>query len=204
MSPIIGLQFMNIDKLNNINKKNKIVFLDASRIEPRKGMHVLIEALGEIKRKKTITPLEIIACGTIHSSSYGYYIFERAKDLEIFDTIKFTKILEREDLYKLLKRVDCLIMPSTDLETLGMLTLESLCFGIPVLAFNRGASPEILNPVDKRLIINDVSSSGLADRILWFTKQNMKERNELRRKSRMVFCSICDKQKLIESLNGII
>ena len=60
------------------------------------------------------------------------------------------------------KAADVTIVPSVDFETLGLVTLESLSCGTPVIGFDKGATSDILKRIDKRLIIPQVTAKSVS------------------------------------------
>ncbi|WP_047865562.1 glycosyltransferase family 4 protein [Rubrobacter aplysinae] len=72
----------------------------------------------------------------------------------------FTGLLQGEDLAGALASVDVFVLPSTT-ETLGMVTIEALASGVPVLAARSGASEEILDEGHDGLIFEPGSEESL-------------------------------------------
>ena len=90
-----------------------------------------------------------------------------------------------------------------DLETLGMITLESLSCGTPVIGFNRCATPEILRKVDDRLIVAKLSAKELAKRMKWFVNLGSKEREILAKKAMQEFRLFSDRKRLESYLDEL-
>lgn len=112
-----------------------------SRIEPRKGQDVLLRALSALPKDMKIT---VLFCGPVHPNAV--YYFSDLLRVSLPDNIHPFFMGERSpnDIRSLYKAADATIMPSVKLETLGMVTLESLSMGTPVIAFPTGGSQEIL------------------------------------------------------------
>lgn len=63
---------------------------------------------------------------------------------------------------------DLFVLPTVALEGFGLVTLEALACGVPVVGTPVGATPEILRQVDGRLITRDATPDALADAICRF------------------------------------
>jgi glycosyltransferase involved in cell wall biosynthesis len=110
------------------------------RIDPYKGQIDVIKAIHEINHEKIV--LCIIGSPTINESeSYFNEIKEYIKKFNLDNKIFF--IPWQENVYQLYNSFDVTIMASKS-ETFGMVTIESLANGIPVIGTNRGGTPEIL------------------------------------------------------------
>jgi len=61
---------------------------------------------------------------------------------------------------------DLFVLPSVALEAFGLVTVEALACGTPVLGTQRCATPEILAPLDERLLIPRDDAQAIAEAIL--------------------------------------
>ena len=61
--------------------------------------------------------------------------------------------------------------PVFALEGFGLVTVEALACGTPVLGTPVGATPELLKPLDPALLARDASTEALAEGILAFLKR---------------------------------
>jgi glycosyltransferase involved in cell wall biosynthesis len=80
--------------------------------------------------------------------------------------IDFAGLVSPDALPGLLQAADLFVLPSIALEAFGLVTLEALACGTPVLATNRCASPEILGPLDGQLLIPGSDAIAIAEAIL--------------------------------------
>ena len=74
--------------------------------------------------------------------------------------------MEAEELLRRFQAADLFVLPSTTLEAFGLTILESMACGTPVLAARHGAPPELLGPVDERLLADSNEPQVLADAIV--------------------------------------
>jgi glycosyltransferase involved in cell wall biosynthesis len=159
----------------------EILFLVPSRLEPRKGIHMVLESV-KILTTKTNKKFKVLITGAIGINElYALDLLKYCRENELFKYVEFIENVDRENvLFNLMRSSDCVIMPSIGLETLGLITIESMLLGTPVICFNSGASPEILSSFDNRFIVDKINPSALASKMLWFIKLNSKERRNIK------------------------
>jgi len=179
----------------NVGSGNHI-FLIPSRLEPRKGIHVFLEALRYLKKKYKLKFVSILT-GDVYDNSYWDSLLKKCKQYKLGRLVNFADVLERCDLYELYQSVDCVIMPSIDLETLGLVTIESMFFGCPVIGFSTGGTKEILSKVDNRLLVKKVSPINLASKIMWFMELKQSEKNKLAKKCSEKVVNLVDSKEII-------
>jgi glycosyltransferase involved in cell wall biosynthesis len=80
--------------------------------------------------------------------------------------VDFAGLVPPDELPRYLQGADLFVLPSLTLEAFGLVTLEALACGTPVLATDRCASPEILAPLDERLLIPGTDAQAIAEAIL--------------------------------------
>lgn len=112
----------------------KIIFL-ASRIEPRKGILECLKFLSEAKEKFPDT-LIIVATNLMGFTD----TLASITGLPIL----YIQLPPREKLALLYRAADLTLMPSRQLETFGLTTLESFSCGTPVAAYDIGANKELI------------------------------------------------------------
>ena len=137
---IIG-NCVNTDTINIKNswKKTKtILFL--SRVHPKKGLNILIDATSQIK--KDLIGYRIIVAG----ESYGNYVDElkaQAKEKRVDDIFDFIGGVYGDDKWKLYKESDVFVLPTYS-ENFGIVIAEALASGTPVIT-THGTPWEELN-----------------------------------------------------------
>lgn len=163
--------------------KDALVFLYSSRFEPRKGLHLLPEAIKSLFTKKRVN---FIITGPIHHKARDYFQKIYTSLQPPLGNIKIyfvNEIINKSELYKYYLAADAVLMPSVGLETLGMVILESLSLGTPVISLPASAGQEMLSKIDKRLISRDLTPKALAESIKWFCELSAKERTKLNKKT---------------------
>lgn len=125
-------------------KDNDHVFLYVGRINEEKGVRELAEAYGRINGKNT----KLVICGgtwgtEFRKNQYLDSVYE-ALGANKKNTI-FTGYVDKQKMSKWYSIADTVVIPSICQEAFGMVMLESLYLGIPVIATKSGGMQEIAN-----------------------------------------------------------
>jgi glycosyltransferase involved in cell wall biosynthesis len=136
------------------------LILAVRRLERRMGLHNLIEAVYEVARKYPDVLLLIVGKGALRDE-----LDEQIRSKNLIDHIRTVGAVSDQELPFLYRAANFSIVPSNAYEGFGLILLESLASGTPVLGTPVGAIPEVLGPLDKSLILEGVSSGHLADGI---------------------------------------
>jgi glycosyltransferase involved in cell wall biosynthesis len=84
----------------------------------------------------------------------------RSRGLE--DVVRLVGFIPESQLPQYFQAADLVVMPTLHLEGFGLVTVEALACGTPVLGTSVGAIPEILNQVDPSLVAAGSDSRALA------------------------------------------
>ncbi|MBI4245038.1 MAG: glycosyltransferase [Planctomycetes bacterium] len=137
----LGVDFDSIPDLSGVNKEKsdfkQIIFM--SRLDPKKGLDLLVDSIAILKKKRTDFKLLIVGNGI---SSYENSIKNRAKYLGIDKYIEWKGFLNLER-WEHLKRSDLFVLPSYS-ENFGIAVVEAMSVGLPVVISDKvGISTEI-------------------------------------------------------------
>lgn len=111
-------------------------FLFLSRLHPKKGLGILIEAFSKIENKK----IKLKIAGT--ENKYSDSIKVRCKELNISDRVEFLGGVYGDEKYQLFANAKAFVSPSYS-EAIGMVNLEAASSNTPVItSFNTGINPE--------------------------------------------------------------
>lgn len=134
----IGIVYNAIDvesyPFNGSNKEDFALYL--SRISPEKGTHIAIEVA-----RRANQPLVI--AGNVDDVDREYFETQviPAVDNDLIRYVGEADALQKRDL---LSRAKCLVAPITWEEPFGLFLIEAMACGTPVVAFRRGAAPELV------------------------------------------------------------
>lgn len=146
----------NPDKIRlKYNIPNKPVLLFVGRLDPEKHIEEILHAVASVAQK-------IDCCFVIVGKGLRKNALEQlTTELGITDHVIFTGFVPDEDLPYLYKLSHCFIIASIA-ELLSLATLQAMASGLPVIAANAGALPELVedkingylfNPDDKEVLI---------------------------------------------------
>lgn len=114
------------------------IFLLVSRIEKRKGVDQFIKNFSKYYKNKG----QLVLCSNFDQVYFN--IFPILEEANLGSKIKLINSPSPDQLSMLYRAATVTILPSTTLETFGFVTYESLYFYTPVIAFDIGANPELI------------------------------------------------------------
>ncbi len=132
--------------------------LYVGRLDERKGVDTAIRALARLDETAT---LQIIGKG---DDSYVAHLEALAADLEVGSRVRFSSA-ERSSLATHYRSADALVFPSTWTEPFGLVPLEAMACGTPVIATGMGGSSEFLSDGVNCLQFPPWDDSALAARV---------------------------------------
>ena len=132
-----------------------VVIMFAGRTIPEKGIKELIKSF---KQLKNLEKCKLLIVG---SSNYGekiktefdYELENLAKDVK--DKIKFTGYIPNKELYKIHNISDIAVVPSMWEELFGLVVVEAMSSGLPLVVTKCGGIPEIVTDECAYIIKND-------------------------------------------------
>ncbi len=132
------------------------LLLTVRDLQPRMGLDTLLHALEAVRPGRRLTCV-IGGTGALRPA------LERlAEHLGLGDIVRFAGFIPEETLPQHYQAADLFVLPTRVLEGFGLVTVEALACATPVVATPVGATPEILGPLDARLLAADNSAPGLA------------------------------------------
>lgn len=120
-------------KCKKYSSKEKTIFLYVGRIELWKGVQYLIEAFNGIKENQT----ELWLVGTVLPEMKGF--------IGKLDNpnIKVLGFKTKDQLADIYAQADVMVFPSLQ-DSFGMVLLEAMSYGLPVIASTHSAAPDII------------------------------------------------------------
>jgi glycosyltransferase involved in cell wall biosynthesis len=136
------------------------------------GLDNLIEAMKKVAQQIPNVLLLIGGKGPEAERLQGL-----VEEYKLQPNVQMVGFIPDEKLAKYYRAADVFVLPTTALEGFGLVTVEALACGTPVIATPIGASPELLGPLDGRLLTQSPAPEDLAQAIVDFLTSSW--RNEL-------------------------
>ncbi len=133
-------------------------------ITPRKGLAGLIDAFSLVARRSTEIHLAIVGAPLFHRDDlHRDALLTQVRDLGLQARVHFTGA--RQDIPEVLRAADLLVLNATA-EPFGLVLLEAIASGTPVLATHVGGIPEIVTDHVTGFLVPPNQPEALAGRIL--------------------------------------
>ncbi|MEO7715364.1 MAG: glycosyltransferase family 4 protein [Capsulimonas sp.] len=147
------------------------IALTVRRLAARMGLENLVRATPAMLRE--VPDLFLVIAG---KGPERERLEQLSKDLGVSDSIKFAGFVPDEDLAALYASADLFVLPTTALEGFGLVVVESLACGTPVIGTPVGAIPELLKPLEPKLLARDASSEAIAEAVVAFFQGDWSKR----------------------------
>jgi len=144
----------------------KPIAITVRRLTRRMGLENLIEAAALLRVE--IPDLLIIIAG---EGELRGALEARIGALALRETVRLWGYARPDDLVDLYNAADLFVLPTAALEGFGLVTLEALACGLPVLGTPVGGTAEILSGLDGDLLFEDASPPAIARRIARFVRE---------------------------------
>lgn len=148
---------------------NKFIIFTARRLVPRMGLENLIEAVNMLKKEFDNIFLVIVGSGWLEDKLKAL-----AKELEITDYIKFVGKVEQNILLLYYQSADIFVLPTKLLEGFGMVILEAMALGKPIVATDIPGVRESVVPENNVILVPSKNPHLLAYGILKLLKEEEK------------------------------
>src|SRR5439155_1469356 len=94
-----------------------------------------------------------------------------AGSLGIAEHVRFVGFVPDADLPLYYQAADCFVLPTRELEGFGLVTVEALACGTPVLGTPVGATPELPDPLDPGLVFDAATPEAIGERLVGFLRR---------------------------------
>lgn len=135
--------------------------LSVRRLTHRMGLDTLIDAMQTVSQQVPDVLLCIAGKGPLEAELEAQI---EANDLA--DNVRLLGFVPERDLPLVYRAADVSIVPTTALEGFGLVTVESLAAGTPVLVTPHGGLPEVVSSLDPNLVLSGDSAPVLADGLI--------------------------------------
>jgi glycosyltransferase involved in cell wall biosynthesis len=180
-------KFSPVVDRNKIRKRlnipsNKIIIFTVRNLVQRMGLENLIIAFNDLIKQNAEIKLVIGGEGKLKKG-----LIALARSFGIEDHIHFVGFIPEEELPSYYQMADLFVLPTKELEGFGLVTLEALASGLPVLGTPIGGTKEILGSFNDDFIFENTEPQSLSNKIIEkykIIKENSQMWEEIRQRSR--------------------
>jgi glycosyltransferase involved in cell wall biosynthesis len=141
--------------------RDKKILLTVRNLVSRMGIENLIRAMPEIVKSTPDIALIIGGTGPLKND-----LMELSRNLNLEDHIHFAGFIPEAALPEYYQAADIFVLPTIELEGFGLVTLEALASGTPVLGTPVGGTQEILSRLDNRFLFRDTRPESISSLII--------------------------------------
>lgn len=141
-------------------QEEQTVLFCARRLVQRMGIDHLIRAMVRVKQQVPDAVLYIAGSGAM-----GKQLEQLVIELELRGTVHFLGRVSNEDLVRWYQAADFSVVPTITLEGFGLVTVEAMACGTPVIGTPYGGTKEILERLSPELLFADNSPEAMAEKL---------------------------------------
>ncbi len=141
--------------------EDKTIFFTVRNLVARMGIDNLVTAFGESRDGLENAFLVIGGKGVLLEE-----LQRLVEKYNIADRVLFTGFIAEEELPDYYRCSDIFVLPTKELEGFGLVTVEALASGLPVLGTPIGGTLEIIGKFDPRMLFADTSAFAIAEKLV--------------------------------------
>jgi glycogen(starch) synthase len=170
-----------------IPRETPLVLL-VGRLEARKGIHILGEAIPRVIQSLPLTKFVLVGQDTRTApdgDSVKRYLMKRGKDQDFADSLLLIDFLSQEELLQLYSACDLFVQPSLH-ESFGLTTLEAMACGKPVVTTSTGIVPQLGLDGASGIMVSPGDARALAEAIVKLLSLKDEDKERIARKNREI------------------
>jgi glycosyltransferase involved in cell wall biosynthesis len=140
------------------------VFALIGRISPWKGQDVFLDAAKIVHEKYPHVRFQIVGDALFGENEFKSKVLQQCHDLGLDECVSWLGF--RSDVPQIMAEVDCVVHASTLGEPFGMVIIEAMWAGRPIIATNGGGVPEIVTNGKDGLLVPMKDSPAMAEAMM--------------------------------------
>ncbi len=137
--------------------QDRVVLLTVRNLVQRMGLENLVHSLRIIIDKAPDLFLVLGGSGPLKDS-----LAALMRQMGLESHIRFTGFISEDELPDYYRMADFFVLPTRELEGFGLVTLEAMASGLPVMGTPIGGTQEILGKFDQHFLFKDSSADAMA------------------------------------------
>lgn len=147
---------------------DRTVFLSVRRLVSRMGLDRLIDAAGIVRDCGHDFHLYIAGKGPLRAD-----LEAQIGRLKLDTHVRLVGSVSEQQLAAMYAAADAFVLPTRALECFGLVAVEAMSAGCPVLSTPVGALPEIINRIERQWLARDNSAEAIAELMLAFIEKRL-------------------------------
>ena len=144
--------------------------LFVGQIVPQKGVHIAIEAMKILRTEYNLKDAHLDIFGSSHNHAYLEKLKRMVNDYQLTEAVQFCGMKPRNELAAIYQEHDIFIFPSVWDEPFGLVVLEAMASGLPVVRTATGGSAEVTEPEMNGLVFDKDRPEDCAGQIWRLTR----------------------------------
>lgn len=149
----------------NISKSEKVI-LFVGRFRPEKGVKYLLEAMSIVREKSPRARLLLVGYGEEQE-----HLERQITELDLQNLVTFAGKIPNEKIPQYMAASDLLVLPSLS-ESFGIVNLEAMASGLPIVATHVGGVPEIVIDGKNGFLVEPGNPKQIAEKVLLLLESN--------------------------------
>jgi glycosyltransferase involved in cell wall biosynthesis len=137
--------------------------LYVGQVMPHKGVHTAIQAVRILREQHAAVRLDVVGTGSI--PSYAENLRKVVQSQNLQDVVRFCGFVDRTGVVDVYCEHDILVFPSIWDEPFGIVPLEAMASGLPVVGTATGGSAEVLKDEINGLVFQKESAEDCARQV---------------------------------------
>ncbi|EGJ30480.1 MULTISPECIES: glycosyltransferase family 4 protein [Moorena] len=142
---------------------NRILYV--GQVAEHKGVHVLIQALGQLRKQYNLQNLKLTLAGPCLSPTYRARLEELIAKCSLGDAVVWLGSMERSALPEVYAQNSILVFPSVWEEPMGIVILEAMTAGLAVVASRTGGVAELIDDGTSGLLFQPGDVKDCAEKV---------------------------------------
>jgi glycosyltransferase involved in cell wall biosynthesis len=149
------------------NKTTPLIGI-VGRVARWKGQHIFLQAAAKVRQEIPGARFQIIGSSLFGEESYGEELQSLVKELQLEDCVEFTGFISNVSDY--MQKLDVLVHASITSEPFGLVVVEGMVAGKPIVATRGGGVLEIVRDGETGLLVGMGDVDEMANAIAYLLK----------------------------------
>jgi len=146
------------------------LLLTVRNLETRMGLDTLLTAMAGVARQRPDVHLLLGGSGSLRAP-----LEAQARAAGLDKHVTFLGFIPEYELPRYYQAADAFVLPTRELEGFGLVTVEALACGTPVIGTRVGATPELLEALDPGLVFSGLDAAAMAADLVAFLERQRRD-----------------------------